>query len=297
MISINIKKILIPIDFSKTSNRALKQGALIAQLCKGELILLHVQKKNELLDIMLPTLKIKDPSVITKYLQKKLDLLAEKIHKGCGIKITSLVSIGNTTSEIVNAAEKFKAGLIIMGTQGADSENDLFLGSNSYRVLTKSDIPVMTVRSESGKSGYRHILLPVDSSEHSRQKVNVAIQLANMFSSQLHVIGILGENESNYMYKMDVIVTQIQKMAKEKKVICTTEILTAKNRAQKTLASAKKLNADLIITMTDQDAGLSRLILGTYAHQLINNSKIPVLSIPPEIHAENFGQGSIGGMW
>ena len=49
--------------------------------------------------------------------------------------------------------------------------------------------------------------------------------------------------------------------------------------------------------MSDQDAGFSRFILGSYAHQLINDSLIPVLSIPPEIHEENIGTDSIGGLW
>jgi nucleotide-binding universal stress UspA family protein len=297
MININTNKILIPIDFSETSNRAIKHGAFIAKLCKGELILLHICKKSELLDIVLPALNIKDPSLITIYLHRKLDLLAESIRKEFGVKITTLISVGNITTEIVAIAEEFKIGMIIMGTQGADSENGLFLGSNSYRVLTKANIPVMTVRSESPKLGYRHILLPLDSSEHSRQKVNAAIQMADKFAAQLHVVGILGKEEKNYEYKMQVIFEQIQKLAKEKNLICTCEIAVAANRAQKTLAYAKKIKADLIITMTDQTAGLSRIILGTYAHQLINNSAIPVLAIPPEIHNENLEPGSIGGMW
>ena len=38
-------------------------------------------------------------------------------------------------------------------------------------------------------------------------------------------------------------------------------------------------------------------ILGNYAHQLINNSQIPVISIPPEVHPENLEEAVIGGMW
>jgi len=296
MINISTNRILVPVDFSKTSNRAIKHGAFIAKLCKGELTLLHVQKK-ELLDIILPALSIKDPSEITKYLQKKLDDIAGIVRKECGVTIKTMMTVGNITSEIVAVAEKIKAGMILMGTQGADSENDLFLGSNAYRVLTKSAIPVMTIRSEAPKLGYRHILLPLDSSEHSRQKVNAAVQIADKFASRLHVVGILGKNEENYKYKMEVIFGQVKKMAKAKKLVCTTEMVVSADRAKKTLVCAKKVNADLIITMTDQSAGPSRIILGTYAHQLINNSKIPVLSIQPEIHEENLEQDSIGGMW
>ncbi|HWY37429.1 MAG TPA: universal stress protein [Bacteroidia bacterium] len=296
MININTKKILVPVDFSKTAGRAIKHAAFIARLTKGELLLLFVQKKNDLIDIILPAVKLKDTSVITRFLEEKLRVLAEEIRKEYGIKVTPIISLGNITSEIVSIAEENKVGLIVMGTQGGDSINDAFMGSNAYRTLTKSSIPVMTVRSEAPKLGYSNILLPIDSSEHSRQKVNSAIQLADKFASHLYLLGVLGKKEDNYEYKLKVILPQIEKMAKTKNLACTAEIVKAENRAQRTLAYAKKVNADLIIIMADQNAEFSSIVLGSYAHQLINNSRIPVLSIPPEVHGENIPV-TLGGLW
>ena len=59
MINLKTKKILIPFDFSETAENAVKHAALIAALTKGELIILNVQKKNELLNMLLPILSIK----------------------------------------------------------------------------------------------------------------------------------------------------------------------------------------------------------------------------------------------
>ncbi|HWY38127.1 MAG TPA: universal stress protein [Bacteroidia bacterium] len=297
MITIQTNKILIPIDFSLTSTRAIKHGASIARLTKGELILLHVQKKTDLVDIILPAYRLNSTTILTDYLEKKLEKLAVIIRKQYEIAVTCLVSMGNITSEIVNIAEEYKVGMIIMGTQGKDSTNDLFLGSNSYRVITKSTVPIMTIRSEVPKMGYSNILLPIDSSVHSRQKVNSAIKIANTFAAHLHVLGLLGKHEDNYEYKLKVILPQIQKMAHAEKLVCKAEIEKASNRAEKTLAYAKKIKADMIIIMSDEKTELSGLILGTYAHQLINNASIPVLCIPPEIHPENMEMDSIGGMW
>lgn len=297
MIDIKTNKILIPIDFSNIAQRALRHGAFIAQRSKGELVLLHVQKKRDLLDVILPAFKTKSTSKVKEFLQEKLEKLAEAVRKEYNVRVKPIVAIGNIASEIAQTAEKEGADLIIMGTQGGDSTNDFFLGSNAYRVLTKSAIPVMTVRSDTPRMGYENILLPIDSSAHSRQKVNSALQIADKFSSGLHVLGLLGIHEENYEYKLRVILPQIQKMAKASKLACTAAIEQAVNRAEKTLAYAKKVKADLIIIMADQHAELSSLMLGTYAHQLINNSKIPVLSIPPEVHPENLEMDSIGGMW
>ena len=96
---------------------------------------------------------------------------------------------------------------------------------------------------------------------------------------------------------MEVIMGQIEKLAKGKNVRCTTEIQTSANRAITTLTYAEKIKADLIMIMTDQHAEFSSIILGTYAHQLINESKVPVLCIPPESHPENMSSDNLGGMW
>ncbi len=297
MITLNTKKILIPIDFSETSMRAIKHGAFIARLTKGELILLHVQEKSELLDIILPAISMKDVSTITKFLEEKLDKLAADVSKEYGIRVVPIISMGNITSEIVEMAKENKAGMIVMGTQGSDSSNDLFLGSNSYRTLTKSDIPVMTVRTDAPKLGYANILLPVDTSRHSRQKVVSALQLADKFASHVHVLGILDEDDEKHEYKLKVILPQIKKMAEEHKLGCTTEIRKARKRAEETLKCAEAVKSDLIVCMRDETTEFPGSILGTYAHSLLNESKVPVLCIPPEVHPENMEQDSIGGMW
>lgn len=297
MINLNTNKILIPIDFSSTSMRAINHGAFLAKLTKGELLLLHVQKKSELIDVIMPALKLKDTSAITKFLEEKLAKMAVSISKEYDIPIAYMVTVGSITSEIVDVTEKKKVGMVIMGTQGGDSANDFFLGSNSYRLLTKSSVPVMTIRTISPKLGYQNILLPIDLSIHSRQKVHLAIQLAAKYGAHLHVLGLLAKNDDEHKFKLEVILPQIQKLAKEKKIVCTTDIKKTPNRAKTTLAYAKNKKADLIITMSDQSAEFSRFVLGSYAHQLINDSLIPVLSVPPEIHNENLEQDSIGGLW
>ena len=298
MNKIKTSKILIPVDFSKTSLNAVKYAAFMAQFTKGELVLVHVQNKNDLLDIIMPAVKLKDISVITDFLAEKLEKIATDIKKRYGIKVSTFVSTGHITSEIVNMAEETKSTLIVMGTHGKDSDNGFFLGSNAYRVLTKSEIPVMTVQTAADKLGFQNILLPLDSSYHSRQKVDSAIQMANIFASHLHVIGLLhsgDKGEENYKYKMDTIMGQIIKLAEKKNVTCTTEIQFVDNRSKKTLSYAKKVKADLIIAMTDQDAEFSSIVLGNYIHQLTNYSKIPVLSIPPEVNPQLISD-AIGGL-
>ena len=190
MINLKTKKIVVPYDFSKTAENAVEQAAFIAAFTKGELFLAFVQKKNDLLNMLLPSLNIKKPSTISDLLSEKLTTEAQRISKKHGIKVTPIFSTGNITTELINLCNEVDANLIVMGTQGGDSNNDLFMGSNTYRTLTKSELPILTVRSASDKKGYSNIALPIDLSAHTRQKVNVAIQLAKLFTAHVHVIEI-----------------------------------------------------------------------------------------------------------
>jgi nucleotide-binding universal stress UspA family protein len=297
MINLNTNKILIPVDFSITSMHAISHGAPLVKLTKGKLILLHVQKKAELLELIIPALKLKNVLTITKYLECKVGELAKKIKKEYNIPVIPMLSMGNIASEITKTAEDYKAGMIIMGTHGGDSASDLFLGSNAYRVLTKSSIPVMTVRTMPLKGSYENILLPIDLSEHSRQKVTFAMQLAATCNAHVHAIGLLAKNDQEHKFKLEVILPQVQKVAKKHKVECSTEIIETTSKAKTTLDCATSKKADLIITMEDQGAELSRFILGSYAHQLIDNSQVPVLSIPPDTANANMSESGIGGLW
>jgi nucleotide-binding universal stress UspA family protein len=290
-------KILIPIDFSDISLEAIKHAYLISKYCSGKIILLHVQKKRELIDFLLPESETNNDSVIMDHLSKKLKNIAEQVKQTYGINVTTVVSIGNITSEIIHTAEKNNVDIIIMGTRGKDSDSNLFIGSNSYRVLTKSKIPVMTVHSKTSNTSYERILIPIDTSEHTRQKVDSAIYLAEKLNSELYVIGLIGFGESSYMYKMEIIMEQIKRIAQKRNVKCITEIQTSVNRAKATLSHGQKINADLIIIMTDQYAEFPSIILGSYAHQLINESKAPVLCISPETHPEMLPPDTLGGLW
>jgi nucleotide-binding universal stress UspA family protein len=297
MISINPNKILIPIDFSEISLRAIKHGVAIAKLFKGEIILLHIQKKADLIDVLLPALKVADPQSITNFIKHKLENLAFKLKEEHNLKITTAVKLGNIPSRIYEFAEENDVGLIVMGTHGSDSTGDFLLGTNSYRVLNSSYIPVITVREEMPNSGFSNILIPIDSSEHSRQKVNSAIKIAEKFGARLHVLGLLGKHEDNYEYKLNVILPQIKKLAGKKHVLCSAEIDRASNLTEKTLEYAEKVNADLIIIMSDENEGFADFMLGNYAYQLINQSRVPVLSIQPEVNPENMEEAVMGGLW
>lgn len=99
---------------------------------------------------------------------------------------------------------------------------------------------------------------------------------------------------------MELILHQIEKLAREKGVSYESEVMMdVKNRATTTVSQIEKSAADMVIIMTDQDAELSGFFLGPYSQQVIHLSKVPVLAIKPEdlfVNDSSILSGTSGGI-
>ncbi len=284
---------LVPYDFSKTAEIALYKAAELAEVTKSNLIITHVNKVNDLIDLFLLEIKVSNGKALEAFYERKLEEVAESVKSQFNCKVHTYQCRGSIASEIIDAANIHHADLIVMGTKGKDSNSDLFLGSNAYRVITKSEVPVMTICKSTESNRYKTILLPIDLSDHTRQKVNYAIDFAKEFNSKIVALAIYTKEEHELKFKLDVILNQIKKECKANKVDVECVMEKTKHRISKTLTVAKRVKADLVITMTDEKLEGSKKWLSTYDHELVNNSKIPVISIQPEVNDEFTTEGTM----
>ncbi|MBN8703681.1 MAG: universal stress protein [Bacteroidetes bacterium] len=283
----SITQLLIPIDFSETSYLALEHAIFMARLFKAEIILLNVVEKNwENFSVLMPEIKVLEPSKLVDQLEQKLEEVADSIFEEHGIRCEALVTSGSICNEVVTIAADRDVSLIVMGTHGISGVEEFFLGSNAYKVVTRAQCPVMSVQAHAKKIGFSQIVLPIDNSDHSRQKVAQVAVLAKNYGSIINVIGILSENDDIVdENKLSIKINQIEAYFKAIDIVCNTKVVKGKNHAALTINYANELNADLIAIMTDQDD--DGIFLSPYAQQIVNHSKIPVLSITPEEHPEN----------
>lgn len=282
MKTFELKKILIPIDFSETSLLAIEHAAFTAQLFKAELILLHIVEKHwEQFAIVAPELRVEAPSNFMKTLEKKLEDLAGTIRAKYGVKSTCITSDGNIFNEIISVGKEHNADMVVMGTHGTSGVVEFFIGSNTYKVVTQSLCPVLSVQAHATKLGYKEILIPIDNSMHSRQKVNYAIMFAKHFASRIHILGLDDSTDETEKRKFALKLEQIEEFAAKEGIVSTCKTMDAPNHAKASYDYAKTVGADLIVIMSDQDENLTGRLLGTYAQQIINHSKIPVLTIRP----------------
>lgn len=284
MKAFNIQKILIPVDFSETSMIAIEHAGFAAQVLKADLVLLHVVEKHwEKFSIVAPEMRVDAPSDFTNAIEKRLEETAAAIRSKYGVKSTCITADGNIFNEIVSVSKEHKVDLVVMGTHGTSGVVEFFVGSNTYKVVTESVCPVLSVRAHATKVGFREIVLPIDDSAHSRQKVNHAVVIAKQFNSRINILGLPDTDDEGEMKKFEFKLDQIEEYLKKHDISFTRKSINGGNQAKHTYEFAKSINADLIVIMTDQDETLTGRLLGTYAQQIVNHSKIPVMSIQPVV--------------
>jgi nucleotide-binding universal stress UspA family protein len=279
-------QILIPIDFSDQAILALNQSSNLAKFYNAELTLLYVIDDGNALNKVLKKKTI-EPG-LKKLIQEKLDDLAATVGKKNKIKINTVITKGRIYSKILKTADKIEAKLIIMGTNGTvKGLKKRFIGSNAYKVVRESECPVITIKGKHVREGCKNILLPIDLTKESREKVKNAIELGKLYGAAIRVVSVLNTSDKDAAMRLGKQVDHVKKFIQSSGVNCTTEIIKSAKK-KKTLAHAiinyaNKIEADLIMLMTQQEGQKKPQFIGSTAQEIINTSDVPVMSIVPTV--------------
>lgn len=139
------KQILVPVDFSKGSDRAVAQAEQLATALGAQLELFHAYQ--------LPVFALPDSTVtvsptfvadLTDRAQKELNRHRDAL-QARGIKATVKLLEGNPADAIVERAEAIHASMIVLGTHGRSGFRRFLLGSTAERVVRMATVPVLTV--------------------------------------------------------------------------------------------------------------------------------------------------------
>jgi nucleotide-binding universal stress UspA family protein len=214
--------------------------------------------------------------------EKKLHQLADDIRIKNGCKVQISIKHGKISKQVVEASKEYEADMIILGTHGVSGFEEFFMGSNAFRVITESECPVLSVQEHSQKMGFANILCPIDNSAPSRQKLKFAVELAKHYGSKIQLLGILSVEEDALTAKFNKMFDQIEEYLTKRDIKFSSDLVYGENIATTTLKYGEKMGSDLIVIMTEQEDNLSGIFLGPYAQQIVNHSKIPVMSIKPK---------------
>lgn len=271
-----LKNILIPADASESCKAAIDSAAYLGKLFGSQLHIVNVMEKNQTLS------GSTIPEEINFLVGNKIGEMISESKNKTGADIHLIRKEGQIYKEIVKAADEIHADIIIMGTHGVSGFKEFWIGSNAYRVVSAANCPVLTVQENFQQREFKTIVLPIDTSLDTRQKVPYAAQLAKRTGATIHIIGVSSDNDTFTKSHLKSYVNQVKHYIDDRQIPNVTEFRTGKNIADQTLDYAKEINADLIVIMTEQEEDAANIFLGPYAQQMVNHSPIPVMSIKPK---------------
>ena len=138
----NVKKILVPLDGSQNAFRGLDKAIYIARQCKATITGICIVYSP-------PQLVFDNVREINDTTRNKINNFmdnAKIISAKNGIDFTEEIILGNPKKDILDYADKWNYDMIVIGSRGAGSSEDSYLGSVTNHILQKSSIPVLVVK-------------------------------------------------------------------------------------------------------------------------------------------------------
>ena len=276
-----MRKIVVPVDFSPSSVKAVEDAITIAKKVTGEIGIIHVNKVNSFASMFGSHKTAENAGDVEKSMEKLVKSIDFK-----GIDYTTTLRTGSVNKEIAAYAEENSAYLTVIGIETPGS-NTSWLSADAYKIISISPCPVISIPFSDKPFDLKKIVLPIDTSITTRHKAPFTAELANAFRAVVYVLGTCMDESPEFVSKLEGYCYQVRKFLNQANTPNEFEFLIGSNDVKMTIDYAKTINADMIAVLTEHEPGQINF-KGSIAQQMIQSSPIPILSIHKSFDVQNF---------
>lgn len=303
--ALQIKTILVPLDFSRASIQALKYAIPFGREFGAAIHLVHVQPTNALTAISNAGGFMLNCADAIAMMQ---DRLSEALRTQGGFCPDNChVVSGRPFEEICKLAREVKAELIVLPTRGLSRLRQGILGSTAERVIRHAPCPVLIPQGAEFKSitwngaaaatdfELRKILVPVDFTKCSFGGAEYAARLAKDTGAILRLFYVVFPYPQLFAFdRVSAGLSPLIKTAKARArqemrellkmdflrgIPCETEIQTGPV-IEEICEESSRTGIDLVVTSTHGCGGLEHAVFGSVAEHVVRHAKCPVIVIP-----------------
>ncbi len=274
-----MKNIIVAMDFSKGAFRALDYAIKIANNTQSDILLVWVDSQNtKEISAELCKNEIRRDAKIE--LQR---IVEQKSNQLKGGKFKIKLRKGKVYQELALQVKVSNSELIVVGTHGISGFEEFWIGSNAFKIISYAACPVISIRYDYNfEKPIKRIIVPIDNSIGSIKKVPMAAKLAKAFNAEIHLLSIYTTKLVSIKKKVDRAVMAAEKYLAKESVVFITEVMQSNNLPTTVVDYSHKVNADIIVIMTDQDKANLSILMGDFSQKIINLSSMPILSVKPE---------------
>ncbi|RKS53708.1 nucleotide-binding universal stress UspA family protein [Gillisia mitskevichiae] len=274
-----MNKILVPIDFSEHSEFALRVAAAIAKKNDSELVALHMLGISDEGLTRMETQELQEAILNLKFSDAKFTDFLDRVYLN-GVKIQNVVQRNKDFFEIDSIANKYEAGLIVMGSHGSKGLNEVLVGSNTEKVVRTSTLPVLVIKSPVVNFKFKKVVFVCDFKEDYTEPFRNAWNFFKPFKSKFKMLYInLPENFLNNQEMEEKAMEFIKRAGVEEFNFYKDMVFyNDYNLENGIYRYANKFNADVVAVPTRGRRGIAHFFSSNKGESLVNHSNIPIIT-------------------
>lgn len=275
----NVKTILLPTDFSETSSNALFFAIQLAKKCKAKLVLIHV--------VQIPVFTAPDGNYVdigaavnamlssAKDVLKRIATNVMREHK----VITDYCALqGQLYENIIRAVHLYDSDLIVMGTGHSEGLSAFFFGSNTFRIINHSPVPVLTINEKIRSYDVIKIIFPVSENRFTTQKAKEVIALSRIYQANVMLVGIITDETKGWVIADHI--KFLDGMFLAQGIGVEYKMVQGMDYAKEIIKICANSREVMVAVAARQDHSLIPQFFTTYDEKVVSNAGVPVLSVP-----------------
>ncbi|WP_455168810.1 universal stress protein [Aegicerativicinus sediminis] len=277
-----MKTLLVPVDFSKFSEYALEAAANIAHKIGARIVVSHMIGLNDAIFTKDGTQLSEETLYFIKLTEKRFDEFLNKDYLK-GVDIVRNVQKFKFFNDLDPVIAQFKVDLIVMGSHGSSGLSEMFVGSNTEKVVRSATVPVLVIKQPWKIKSIKKSVFACDFKKESIPAYLTIKEWCNLIGTKLELLYInlpdpnfrsTTEMEESVKKFFEAIpVTNPKKMAES--IIYYNDYSVEEG----IFSYANQNRIDLIAIPTHGRTGLAHFFSGSIGEDIANHSELPVLTV------------------
>lgn len=270
-----MKRLLVPTDFSPQAENALKVAAKMATKHGSEIYILHTLELPLHLANAADPNSLPEPLFFIKLAEKHfLEILEQPYLQD--IVIHEAYGHDEIYTDINEAVKMNDIDLVVMGSHGVSGFKEMFIGSNTEKVVRTSKIPVLVIKSEQKDFKINNFVFATDFSKESREPLMEAQRFAGDVGAKMHLLYINTPGGFKTTEQINKMMNNLVNKIDDDNY--TLNIYNDTSVEKGILNFAKDTQANLIGMSTHGRKGLSHFFNGSISEDLVNHAILPVIT-------------------
>ena len=270
-----MKKILVPTDFSPQAENALKVAAQIALTHGSEIYLLHSIEMPLSISGSGDNSNLPESLYFIKLAEKNFSEILKNSYLE-DINVREAIGHSEIYNDIKAIVDDNEIDLIVMGSHGASGFKEMFIGSNTEKVVRTSSIPVLVIKNNHDVFEINDFVFASDFADDCKWSFNEAQKFAATVGAKMHLLFVNTPRDFKTTAQANETISDFLKDIEPNDL--TINIYNDTSIEKGILQFTKDINAQLIGMSTHGRKGLSHFFNGSISEDLVNHANMPVIT-------------------